>query len=324
MSPAKRLFHWSAICLAGSLIACSETGDNPQEPNFGKVVTPRCELGCIPPDEGDPDAPPPGPGIYLGPGVTPNACFGLTAPMNDIDQDGLSDFCEKNLAAAFAPQLAMTKGSDNLGREPKFAIERIPSTLKARVMYLLSYYVDRGAATAWCYNNIVPRSACEGHDGDSEWIALDLWYNSKTQRWLLDYAHLSAHTGVNRHGRGTNLYVPGFIYPGGAGGYPRVYVAYQKHANYRSDAACDDGSIIGTDTCQADLFQRVTAGDNVNIQSRAVHRRDQNCWFSTNPIYSSNGIEECYWAVDKFIGWHVGYPGTGETEYTYKLSRMGF
>jgi hypothetical protein len=52
MSPTKRLFHWSAICLACSLIACSETGDNPQEPSFGKVGT-QCELGCIPPDEDD-------------------------------------------------------------------------------------------------------------------------------------------------------------------------------------------------------------------------------------------------------------------------------
>jgi hypothetical protein len=290
MLPAKRLIHWCAICLACSLIACSETRDTPQEPSFGKLG-PDCELGCIPPDEGDPDAPLPGPGIFLGVGVTDKTCF--IGPMNDIDQDGLSDFCEKNLAAAFAPQLAMTKGSDNLGREPKFAIERIPNTLKARVMYLLSYYVDRGAATAWCYNNIVPRSACESHDGDSEWIALDLWYNTTTKRWLLDYGHLSAHTGVNRVPRGTSQYPTAFFYPGGLGGYPRVYVAYQKHANYASDAACDSGSIIGTDECHADLFQRVSAGENVNIQSRAVHRLDQDCWPSTNPIYSSNGIKEC-------------------------------
>ena len=322
MSPAKRLLHWSAICLACSLIACSETRDNPAEPSLVRVGT-QCELGCIPPDEGDEDAPPPGhPGIFLGPGVTDKTCF--VPPLNDIDQDGLHDFCEKNLAAAFAPQLALTKGSDNLGREPKFAIERIPGTFKARVMYLLSYYIDRGAATAWCYNNIVPRSACDGHDGDSEWIALDLWYNPTSKRWLLDQAHLSAHTTVNRHPRGSSLYPTGFIYPAEKGGYPRVFVAYQKHANYISDAACDSGSIIGTDECNADLFQRVYAGDNVNLQSRAVHRPDQDCWASTNPIYSSNGIKECYWKVDKFIGWHVGYAGTGETEYTYKLSRMGF
>jgi hypothetical protein len=323
MSPATRLFQWSAICLACSLVACSETREDPTEPSLGKAGI-DCELGCIPPDEDDPTGPLPGPGIYLGAGVTDWTCFGISMTINDIDQDGLSDFCEKNLAAAFAPQLAMTKGSDNLGREPKFAIRRIAGTYKVRVMYLLSYYVDRGAATSWCNNNIVPRSACEGHDGDSEWIALDLWYNATTKRWLLDQAHLSAHTGVNRHPRGTGLYPAGFSYPGGAGGYPRVYVAYQKHANYISDAACDSGSILNTDTCQADLYERVFAGDNVNIQSRLVHRADQNCWPSTNPIYSTNGIKECYWSVDKFIGWHIGYAGTGVTEYTYKLSDMGF
>ena len=328
MSPATRLLHCSAICLACSLIACSETRDTPQEPSFGDVGA-QCELGCIPPDEGDDDAPLPGPGIFLGVGVTDKTCF--IGPMNDIDQDGLSDFCEKNLAAAFAPQLALTKGTDNIGREPKFAIRRIPGTFKARVMYLLSYYIDRGPATNLCGTNLssnLPvaewRAACEGHDGDSEWIVLDVWYNTATKRWLLDNALLSAHTGFNKHPRGTSLYPTIFTYPAEKGGHPRVYVAYQKHANYATDALCDKGSILGTDTCQADLFQRIPGGDNVNIQSRAVHRYDQDCWPSSSPIYSTYGIKECYWTVDKFIGWHIGYAGVGESEYIYKLSRMGF
>jgi hypothetical protein len=320
MSPATRPLQWSLVCLSCSLIACSDTRDNPTAPaasDDGRI-TANCELGCIPPDEDD--GPPPGPGIYLGVGVTDKTCF--VGPMNDIDQDGLSDFCEKNLAAAFAPQLAMTKGSDNLGREPKFAIERIPNTLKARVMYLLSYYVDRGTSSSAC--KIAPASLCAGHDGDSEWIVLDVWYNPNTQRWLLDQALLSAHTGYNQIRRGTSLYPTAFFYPADKGGYPRVYVAYQKHANYHSDAACDSGSIGGSDTCNADLFERVFAGDNVNIQSRAVHRQDQDCWPSTSPIYSQYGIKECYWTLDKFTGWHVGYAGPGESEYSPKLGRMGF
>jgi hypothetical protein len=93
---------------------------------------------------------------------------------------------------------------------------------------------------------------------------------------------------------------------------------------FRPYLECDSGSIIGTDTCNADLFQRVYAGDNVNIQSRKVHRQDQDCWPSTNPIYSGNGIKECYWTMDKFLGWNVGYAGTGESEYSPKLGRMGF
>ena len=322
--------HSLGFTLIGTLVlliagGCSEpTSNSAESPNEKRVgITPQCQLGCNePPDTSG------GPGIYLGSGVNATVCFNGT--QTDTDADGISDFCEKNLALAFAPQLAMTKGSDNLGREPKFAVKKL-GTNKARIMYLLSYYVDRGPTTSWCNNNVgdqydpnVWRAACEGHDGDSEWIVLDVYYNSSANgRWFLEQAIYSAHTGANTYQKGSAAYPLALSYPGNAGGYPRVYVAYQKHANYGSDSACDNGSIVATDECNADLFERVVAGNNLNLGSRAVHTSAQNCWPSSNPIYSSNGIKECYWSMDQFLGWHVGYSGGG-SEYSPKLGGMGF
>ena len=72
-----------------------------------------CELGCI-----DPDPNPNAPGYYLGSGMTDEACYWNN--YTDGDQDGLGDFCEKNLAAAFAPELYYYSG-DNVKREPRWA-----------------------------------------------------------------------------------------------------------------------------------------------------------------------------------------------------------
>jgi hypothetical protein len=289
----------------------------------------NCELGCNepPPDTGSVSPI----GVFIA-GTNDIVCF--DGSQTNTDADGLSDFCEKNLAAAFAPQLALTKGSDNLGREPHWAAMKLVGTTKVRIMYLLSYYVDRGPSTSWCSNNfavIIPgmtfdtwMKACTGHDGDSEWITLDVYYNRIAQRWTLDQAILSAHEGTNVYRRGTTAYPGALQYPGVRGGYPRIYVSYQKHANYGTDLACDSGSKMDTDDCNADLFQRVVAGDNVNIASRAVHRPDQDCWFSTSPIYSTYGKKECYWTSKQFLGWHDGYAGLGESRYTVKLADNGF
>jgi len=316
------LFGTLALLIAGG---CSEpTSSAPlDQPSPGRV-TALCQLGCIdPPDTSG------APGIYLGVGVNATVCFNGT--QTDVDGDGISEFCEKNLALAFAPQLALTPTGDDLGREPKFAVKKL-GTNKARIMYLLSYYNDRGPTTLWCNNNVLAgfglasvwRAACEGHAGDSEWITLDVYYNANANgRWFLDQAIYSAHKGTNTYTRGTGAYPPGMVYPGNPGGYPRAYVAYQKHANYATDALCDNGSIVGTDECNATLFERVFAGNNVNIGSRAVHSAAQDCWLTSNPIYSSLGVKECYWKLDVFLGWHEGYSGGG-SEYSPKLTAMTF
>src|SRR2546428_12080639 len=59
---------------------------------------PLCQLGC---NEQDPN--PTAPGVFLGSGVTPDVC--IMGGQTDADQDDLGDFCEKNLAFAFAPEI---------------------------------------------------------------------------------------------------------------------------------------------------------------------------------------------------------------------------
>lgn len=275
-----------------------------------------CQLGC---NETDPN--PSAPGIFLGSGITDLTCF--DGEQTDADGDGMSDFCENNLAPRFSPQLAISTG-DEVGREPHFATRQL-STTKARIMYLLSYYVDRGPSTSWCNNNIIDvfsREACHGHDGDSEWITLDVYYDRGTKHWVLDQAIYSQHTGSKAYTRGTGA-SPRIEYPNKTGGSPRAYVAYQKHANYASDSECDAGSILGTDTCNANSYEQVTAGGNVNIRSRAAHTSSQDCMRSTNPLYSGNGVVECYWTSRAFVGWHIGSPASN-SEYSGKLASMGF
>ena len=56
--------------------------------------------------------------------------------------------------------------------------------------------------------------------------------------------------------------------------------------------------------------------------SRAVHSASQDCIASSNPIYSGNGITECYWTEKRFSGWLGGQPSAGS--YNMRLQGLGF
>ena len=108
------------------LTTCSDSErSNPTSPRA--VVGPLCQLGCT---ETDPF--PNAPGVFLGSGVTPDACLDGT----DSDLDGLESFCESTLAAAFAPELYYYRG-DNVGREPHWVARQI-SEDEVRIGYLIS------------------------------------------------------------------------------------------------------------------------------------------------------------------------------------------
>lgn len=301
------------------LSACSDTS-TPAPTDVGlrpdQIIL--CELGC-----NDPDPSPTAPGFWLGTGMTGTQCVNGT--QTDADADQLSDFCEKNLANGFAPELWYTQ-SDDVGREPHWVAKRLgTSGIKARIAYLLSYYNDWGPTTNWCNNNVIDlfnREACSGHAGDSELIVLDVGYNSTTEHWVVDSAHYSEHGGYNNYPKNTiKGYPTALQYAGVNGGSPRSYVSYQKHANYATEAECDSGAILGTDTCLPQTSSRVQAGGQLNLGSR-VHQF-QNCMYSGNPIYSGSGRQECYWTdTQKFSGWHIGNPSA--TPYTTILTGIGF
>ncbi len=315
MSPRNAICRGGGVAI-GLVLAFSACSDSIESPSSDPQLGITCQLGCI-----EQDSFPTAPGIFLGSGVDDVVCF--NGSQTDSDQDGISDFCERNLAPAFAPQLALT-AHDQVGREPHLAVRRLTYG-KARMMYLLSYYIDAGPTTSWCEQNVIDAidaSICSGHDGDSEWITLDVYYNEMTKHWILDQAIYSQHEGVKPYSRGSSAY-PAISYATKKGGAPRVYVAYQKHANYASDRECDEGALFGTDNCNASIFETATAGDNVNIRSRAVHPSTRDCMPSTNPIYADNGVEECYWTVRPFVGWHIGFPADN-SDYSGKLAAMGF
>jgi hypothetical protein len=72
-----------------AVTACRESPTAPIESPLPALVT---------------DPAPTAPGIFLGDAVTPALCTG--GSQSDTDLDGLADICERELAAAFAPELA--------------------------------------------------------------------------------------------------------------------------------------------------------------------------------------------------------------------------
>jgi hypothetical protein len=267
------------------------------------------------------DPAPSSPGIFLGaaapgPGAS-GGCFDAAQP--DTDRNGLSDGCEVALAAAFAPELAYNS-TDSVGREERWAA--MPWTVSdgtrgVRLAYLLSYYIDLG--TVGCTGGLV---ACGGHYGDSEAIWLDVYFNPTSQHWVLDRAEYSEHAGAATFTRDPAGYPTALEYPVHAGGYPRAYVARQKHANYASEAMCDAGQ-FGSDQCESDASARVlagaaAAGPGSNLGSRAVHLED--CVPSVNAKLA--GRIECYWTTRPFDGWQGREPATDP--YAPKLAAHGF
>jgi hypothetical protein len=316
--------HRILVALSGSLAfalftACSDNS-TPTQPDFGKIGI-ECQVGCIDPP---PDTVSNPIGYFLGSGVTGTVCF--NGSQTDTDGDQLSDFCEKNLALAFAPYLKYTR-SDDIGREPKWVAMWLKSGTNVRIAYLLSYYNDWGPVTMACNTNIldlINRELCSGHNGDSEIIALNVSYNPATQRWVLDSAFYSAHGLYHKYLKTAKGY-PAMEYYSVQGGAPYSYVSYQKHANYRSFADCDKaeflGGIIVQDICDPQAVVRVDAGGQLNLGSRA--HQLLNCTTSGNPIYAGSGRSECYWTdTQKFNGWHKGSPSA--TPYSPLLSTLGF
>lgn len=300
-----------------SLVACAPES---VAPTFDHVpaadVVPFCEQGCV-----ESDSFPAQPGIFLGSGVTLDVCYGHAH--TDTDGDLLSDFCEKNLAAAFAPELAYSS-TDDVSREPHWVAGPLlvgGEFAGVRIGYLLSYHVDRGTDDPACENQIADQW-CRGHYGDSEAIFLDVYYRADWAHWILNAAYYSAHENYNWYQRTTKEYPAALTYPDKKGGYPRAYVAYNKHANYKSEADCDSGGAFGFDTCLTDSYARVSAGEPLNLGSRSSHSAGQDCMGSSDPLFEDNGEIECYWTGSRFGGWIGTLPDA--EGYSSRLAEWGF
>jgi hypothetical protein len=280
---------------AAALFACAEGPTGPAESG-----TPAHLIS---------DPAPTAPGIFLGDGVTPTACINGGLP--DTDKDALADPCEISLALAFAPELAYAK-SDRTTREPRWAARPL-SGGRVRLLYLLSMHFDLGA-----YGCSLGLVLCGGHYGDSETIALDVYYSPTSRHWVLHQAVYSAHGVYNIYPRLFTAY-PSMNFPARKGGYPRAFVALRKHALYRSDTECDDGE-LGLDECKADAYQRVAASSALHIGSRNAHSAAQDCVRSA--VLVSSAATECYWTNRAFGGWQGKNPKAGA--YSAVLAFFGF
>jgi hypothetical protein len=310
--------------MAVVMVGCSPDQESlaPSETSADVRVTPMCQAGCI-----DPDPEPEADGYFLGSSVEPYAC--TTGVQTDTDADGLSDFCEKNLAAAFAPELKYDPIDDTRG-EPHW-VARPLSFGKVRIAYLLSYYLDISDGNLGC--STLGIASCNGHLGDSEAVYLDVKYTHG--RWQLDAARYAHHTSITTYIPGQctmNLdnICPYLEFPDVNKGYPRVWVASGKHGSYASRAECNKGGVTDADTCEDNTARRrVPAGQNLNLGSRAVHTPMQDSMPSSNNSYEhyGKGRYEAYWTSKPFRGWipdSVAPTALASDPYSAKLAQQGF
>lgn len=320
MKSHQRRFSRLMLVVAGVwAAACSQPAEQSREMDYRPDdVRVLCLPGCT---ETDPS--PSSPGVFLTSAVTPDMCF--DGGSTDSDRDGLAQRCENDLAAAFAPELYYYF-YDEVGREPRWAA-RPGLSNKVRLIYLLSYYRDAGSSAYVCGLPFAP-SSCNGHNGDSEAIVLEVYYNPTTKHWILDNAQYSQHGNWQPFSRGTGTHPKALVYPGGAGDYPRVYVSEGKHANYASVTSCNNGGTLDVDTCtRVNTAARVPVGAIRNVGSRQAQLI--NCVYTQNPSHPYGGYGsnryECYWSYQRFRGWVPNSVGGADSDaYTDILAEWNF
>jgi hypothetical protein len=312
--------------------ACSEGPTTPAAPPLPNMATDAyCALY---PDYCTPSTPDPvetGPGYYGGGAITDRHCAGLDGGINDIDQDLLADDCELWLAIKFRPKMIYDR-ADDVRRESYWAAKPVKTGF-VRVFYALGYYFDLGTVPlAQCKLSTVGEliAECSGHHGDSEHIILDLRYNTTTKHWYLAGGKLSRHEDYITLTAGSAGYTTMVSYPDKVGGYPQIFVARQKHANYPSRQSCNDGGgapwplieLFPFDDCSPNdqvFFPDVIASRNLG---RYTHRLLDRV-ASTYSFYQDPPRYEYMWSSGYFYGWQLDHT-THAKGYGELLLAQGF
>jgi hypothetical protein len=306
---------YPAVLVLGGLLAVSCTGDQkPTEPSFQTCDPEKgsCGGGGGGGTVSDPN--PAAPGIWLGYNTGPSRCYSATgAGINDADLDRFDDWCEQLIMNAFRPLLRFSPYDCNIGMEPRYSVKYFPQQQRARVGYWLSYYKDCGNQGAPCtIGGAWSANVCYGHQGDTEFIIIDLSFDAVAQHWRVEKTFLSAHFAEEPQFFGTvpgdystfSTYV-GLEYPAKQRGYFRVWVAHGKHGNYKTQSACNSGAIMSADDCTRHLAQlveqRATPFNNRNVGSPAGHLED--CTRATGVEAPFRTRTECYWSTQRSTGW---------------------
>ncbi len=327
---------WSLliVTLVAFLSGCSDTPTSTTPLDGPSFATDAyCALYphiCSPSGE---DSSPSSPGYYGGDVITDQYCSGALGGINDVDQDLLADECETWLAIKFAPKM-IYDSHDDVRRESYWAARPIQPGV-VRVFYALGYYFDLGVVPETygdcklvTIQNLLAN--CFGHHGDSEYVVLDLRYNRSTKHWHLSSGKLSVHTHLLTLSTGSKGYPTAVAYPDKAGGHPQIFVARQKHSNYPSRQACNDGSgapaplnsLFPYDDCSSNSQSfRPEVNPLRNLGSNAHRRIDRVA--SIYPFYQDPVRYEHMWSASRFYGWQQDHT-TFANGYGQLLRGQGF
>lgn len=157
------------------------------------------------------------------------------------------------------------------------------------------------------------------HVGDSEFIILDVIYDSSDNRWKLMQAFYSAHWNTIND-RSTSAAWGDLEYRQNPQGYPVAWVALDKHGNYPTEAVCDGVPYwpfhdnCGDPVEGNGVRERFPVDANRNLGGRPPHDL-KNCTQSINyPNWPYTGTE-CFWTSTTFKGWHDPSISGGATGY---------
>ena len=269
------------------------TLSNPDE-EFGGGVVMNVVEGC----EDDPSGPGCEGGGPAGNNTVVPGTSSCWSSSGDADTDGFKDSCEFALAAAFAPELKVQLLDQDATMETYWAASPISST-EIRIFYALGYHRDMGAGA---------------HIGDSEFIVVEGSHRGG-ETWRTERVYLSAHWGT-QISRSEWVSPLNILFAYSRPLAPVVWVAKDKHANYRSLSACNSGTIL-PDTCFDSPWYWVQATavlSNANLGR--LSDNIVNCVFSRigAPTYIG---QECFWNAQDFTGWYG--VASGSTPYQTSL-----
>lgn len=253
-------------------------------------------------------------------GPPPGDC----APGPDLDRDGVPEACELALARRFAPVLLAARSACNwseaAGRIPGaylFAVDPKPSGY--RLAYLPGYLDDCGWSGPKC--RLRPAGGCEGHEGDSELVVVDVVRAPDDGGLSVERVFLSAHCFGRSDGR-CRWYEPSALQ--WLGSRPVVWVAEGKNAHYPSRRACDTGH-WAFDTCDRNGTAYpfpVAAGRNVGSRDAPLPAAPEpGCHpLGHGPEDAAPDARVCVWTDVRFGGWRD--PLDGATPYRRYLDRF--
>lgn len=263
-------------------------------------------------------------------------------PGTDVDIDGMDDNCEHQLAVAFAPGLQVDGSECNwdgalgrVGGEYYYGVQLINpgNGSRVRIVYLPAYYKDCG----YTFD-----AHLDSHEGDSEFIIVDLGFRALTSAeqptWQFLQAFLSAHCGAEflglEVGSECQWWDAGYWEREGRWvdsrryGAPVVWVASGKHSNYYSKEHC---------SASETKLQSWARGCSTNGTFRRfpVVGSWQNIGSIRNPLVNVTGPRwgsqhasmartEAFWnEFEKFYGWQDSRSGgstaIGEILASYAL-----